>query len=451
MTDTAIREPGVAGMFYPRTADALARKVDEALAAVTVRHAAPKALIAPHAGYVYSGAIAATAYAQLAPVADRIERVVLLGPAHRYPVRGLAAHSAAAFRTPLGDVPLDRDAVARIVRLPQVNVRDVAHEGEHSLEVHLPFLQRVLGDFALVPLVVGAATPEEVDEVLDAVWGGPETLIVISSDLSHFLGYDDARRTDLDASRKIERLDLEGLGEDQACGRYPIRGLLRRSRALDLRATTLDLRNSGDTQGRKDRVVGYGSYAFEYAVSARIDDDLRETLREIARSAIADGAGTGTPPEIGLDGLPRPLQAMRATFVTVRQHGRLRGCIGSLVPQQPLARDVAQNAWKAAFADPRFKPVTAQEEAELDISVSILSTARRIHAAGDAALLDELRPDLDGLILVDGDRRGVFLPQVWESLPDLKTFLARLKAKAGLPEGRWPETMQAYRFTTESF
>jgi len=451
MTDTAIREPGVAGMFYPGTPDALARSVDEALAAVTVRHAAPKALIAPHAGYVYSGEVAASAYAQIAPVADRIERVVLLGPAHRHPVRGLAAHSAAAFRTPLGDVPLDRPTIDRVAQLPQVGVRDIAHESEHSLEVHLPFLQRVLGDFALVPLVVGAATPEEVDQVLDALWGGPETLIVISSDLSHFLGYDDARQTDLDASRKIERLDVESLGEDQACGRYPIRGLLRRARALDLRATTLDLRNSGDTQGRKDRVVGYGSYAFEYAASARLDDDLRETLREIARTAVADGARTGRPPEIGLDDLPRPLQAIRASFVTIKQGGELRGCIGSLVPHAPLACDVAQNAWKAAFADPRFRPVTAEEAAGLEISVSILSTARRIHASGDAGLLDRLRPDLDGLILVDGDRRGLFLPQVWEGLPDPKAFLAQLKAKAGLPDGRWPKTMQAYRFTTESF
>jgi hypothetical protein len=224
--------------------------------------ASPKALIAPHAGYVYSGPIAASAYALLAPVRERIERVVLLGPAHRVFVRGLAAPDATAFATPLGDVPIDRAALERLAGLPQVSLRPDAHAPEHSLEVHLPFLQVVLDEFSLVPLVVGDASGEEVAEVLEALWGGPETLIVVSSDLSHYESYATARRMDAATTRAIEALRPEDLQRDDACGRVPIQGLLRAARSHGLNPRTLDVRNSGDTAGPRDAVVGYGAWAF---------------------------------------------------------------------------------------------------------------------------------------------------------------------------------------------
>jgi AmmeMemoRadiSam system protein B len=223
---------------------------------------APKAVIVPHAGYVYSGEIAASAYAQVGTLRGEVTRVVLIGPAHRVPLRGLAASGADAFRTPLGDVPLDRETVDRVLELPQVELLEAAHAEEHSLEVQLPFLQVVLDDFSLVPLVAGEATPEEVAEVLEALWGGPETLIVISSDLSHYRDYETARSLDSATTAAIESLAPEGLGGESACGRVPIRGLLVAARQHGLRARTLDLRNSGDTAGPRDGVVGYGAYAF---------------------------------------------------------------------------------------------------------------------------------------------------------------------------------------------
>jgi AmmeMemoRadiSam system protein B len=260
-----IRPPAVAGLFYPDDPVELARQVRELLDAARAAQPgtppAPKALIAPHAGYVYSGPVAASAYVRLDPLRNRVRRLVLLGPAHRVPLRGLGASSADAFATPIGDIPLDRDAIERTLALPQVERADGAHAPEHSLEVHLPFLQSVLGEFALVPFVVGDASPDEVAGVLELLWDGPETRIVVSTDLSHYHPYEVAQRLDRATTRAIEALRPEDIASEQACGRIPVQGLLvaARQRGLDVR--TLDLRSSGDTAGSRDSVVGYGSYA----------------------------------------------------------------------------------------------------------------------------------------------------------------------------------------------
>jgi AmmeMemoRadiSam system protein B len=258
-----IRPPAVAGMFYPGTKSEIHRQVAGFLAAVeTSSGPAPKALIAPHAGYVYSGPIAASAYALLAPLKGRVSRVVLIGPSHRVAFRGLALCRAAAYALPGLEIPIDLAGVATLLDLPFVGYLDQAHAQEHSLEVHLPFLAETLGSFSLLPIVAGEALPEEVDQALDAVWGGPETLIVISTDLSHYLDYESARRTDARTGAAIERLDERAIDQDQACGRIPVSGLLHLARRKGLAVKTLDMRNSGDTAGPRDRVVGYGAWAF---------------------------------------------------------------------------------------------------------------------------------------------------------------------------------------------
>lgn len=260
------RSPAVAGMFYPADGRVLRADVERYLAAAdasdTRAVSMPKAIIAPHAGYVYSGPVAASAYARLASLRGRIGRVVLLGPAHRHGFQGLAASTATAFETPLGRVPLDGEGIRAALELDQVHLLDAAHEGEHSLEVHLPFLQVVLGDFTLIPLVVGEADPEEVSQVLGALWGGDETLIVVSSDLSHYLPYTQANRLDAETARAIEELKPEDINYEQACGRMPVAGLLLRAREEGLSAECVDLRNSGDTAGSRSQVVGYGSFLF---------------------------------------------------------------------------------------------------------------------------------------------------------------------------------------------
>lgn len=258
-----IRPAAVAGMFYPGNAAELTHDVSAMLAAARMQKLRPKALIAPHAGYVYSGPIAASAYALIKPYAGDIRRVILLGPTHRIAVRGLALPGVEAFETPLGRITIDQDAARLIAGLPQVTVSPQAHAQEHSLEVHLPFLQSILTDFKLLPLAVGMAAPEEVAEVLDALWGGDETLIVISSDLSHYLPYAAARTTDAATIDAI--LHGRPVSHEQACGGTPVNGLLLSAHRHGLVPHLLDLRNSGDTAGTHDRVVGYGAIAYTEA------------------------------------------------------------------------------------------------------------------------------------------------------------------------------------------
>ena len=257
-----VRPPAVAGLFYPAAPDELRPLVDGFLAAAASEPGySPKAVIAPHAGFVYSGPIAGSAFACFAADADVIHRVVLIGPAHRLPVRGLALPGQAAFGTPLGAVQIDAELVGSIIDLPQVSVNQAAHSPEHCLEVELPFLQTVLGEFSILPLLVSSVEAEEVAAVLDRVWGGPETRIVVSSDLSHYLSYDAARDTDRATAQQVLELD-EPVAEHRACGALAINGLLSTARRRRMTVRLLDLRNSGDTAGDRMRVVGYGSFGF---------------------------------------------------------------------------------------------------------------------------------------------------------------------------------------------
>jgi len=262
-----VRPAAVSGLFYPEEPRTLDDEVERLLAGAVLEPGVsgpPKALIVPHAGYIYSGPVAASAYRLLAG-ARGIRRVVLLGPVHRVPVRGLALPDTDVFVTPLGSVPVDGEGAKLLADLPQVCVNGTAHAPEHSLEVQLPFLQHQLGAFSLLPLAVGDATPAEVAECLERVWGGPETLIVVSSDLSHYLPYDVARRVDRETAEAIVAFKEGSIGHEHACGATPVWGLLLVARRRGLKITLLDLRNSGDTQGGHDRVVGYGAFAFREA------------------------------------------------------------------------------------------------------------------------------------------------------------------------------------------
>ena len=259
-----IRPAAVAGAFYPGDPATLVREVEEFVCRAAPPgpgESAPKAIIAPHAGYMYSGPVAGSAYARVASLRGKVSRVVLAGPAHRVYVRGAAVPEAAAFATPLGTIELDQEALARLRLLPFVETGDGPHALEHCLEVHLPFLQSVLGDFRLVPVVVGGATPAEMAQLLDAVWGGEETLVVVSSDLSHYLSYASARARDRDTAQAILDLDPR-LDPEDACGAAPVNGLLEIARRRGLEVELVDLRNSGDTAGGRNQVVGYGSFVF---------------------------------------------------------------------------------------------------------------------------------------------------------------------------------------------
>ncbi len=258
-----IRQPAVAGTFYPANPEVLQKMINTFLDAIQSITKVPKAIIVPHAGYIYSGEIAATAYSRLKAGADKIQRVVIVAPSHHVAFEGLAVSQADFFNTPLGDIPLNKTAIQTLLTLPFVSYSDEAHASEHSLEVQLPFLQTVLNVFTLIPIVVGDATAAQVSQVLELFYDDEDTLIVISSDLSHFHDYATAQRLDSETSRKIENLDYQHLNYDSACGRIGVSGLLVLAQKKSRQVQTIDLRNSGDTAGDKSRVVGYGAYVID--------------------------------------------------------------------------------------------------------------------------------------------------------------------------------------------
>jgi len=438
------RPAAVAGTFYPGEQITLARELlaflDETRDAPLVP-GFPKALIVPHAGYIYSGQVAAQAFALLRPAMGIVKRVVLLGPCHRVAVRGLALPEATAFETPLGRVDIDAAAVAELKGLAQVSVNGATHAHEHSLEVQIPFLQQVLKGFKLVPLVVGQATHAQVAEVLDRLWGGPETLIVISSDLSHYHPYETARAIDRKTVQGIMgfRTDIDHV---QACGATPMTGFLELAKRRGMTPELLDARNSGDTAGGRDRVVGYASFAF-WDRRSGYEEEHGRTLLGLARTSVTNALRLGGEPAVP----DAPwLKERRATFVTLLQEGKLRGCIGSLQPTRALADDVVANAAAAALADRRFSPLGPDDLPKIEMEVSLLSAPTAVLFGDERELLATLRPGVDGVILASGDRRGTYLPQVWEQLPEPAKFVANLMQKAGIPTDTRLTRCQVWRY-----
>ena len=445
-TFNSSRPAAVAGQFYPAAPETLERTVRQLLqsAGEATAGVPPKVLVAPHAGYAYSGSTAARAYATLAPHAERIRRVVLIGPAHRVAVRGVAVPSVTAFVTPLGAVPVDRIALDELSKSPHVVVSDRAHASEHALEVQLPFLQCVLNDFAIVPLVVGDAEPDDVAEVLESLWGGAETILVVSSDLSHYLPYDVARRTDAGSLAHVLALGPD-LDHQQACGATPINALLRAAARRGLKPKLLGACNSGDTAGSRDQVVGYAALAFIAPVDA---DSRGATLLRLARGALETLFGRATMTDVPQASF---LDEPGATFITLRKDGELRGCIGSLDADRPLRDDVTTNARAAATRDPRFAPLSAAELGEITIEVSLLSAARPITFSTEEDLIRQLEALRGGVILQSGARRATFLPQVWEDVPDARDFLRLLKAKAGLAPNFWSPDVRVSRYDVDKW
>ena len=447
----SIREPAVAGTFYPNDPAMLGSLIDAYIKGDS-GEVCPKALIAPHAGYVYSGPVAGSVYKRVIPARDRIHRVVLLGPSHRVAFRGMAIPDNTHFRTPLGDIPLDTKAIADLSGLPSVTVMDQAHEQEHSLEVHLPFLQKIIDDFKLIPIVVGDASKEDVAYLLNSLWGGDETLIVISSDLSHYESYEQAQAMDARTNARILSLDATLKGSD-ACGCRPVNGLLHLAEQRGLTINKIDVRNSGDTAGPKDRVVGYGAWEINEpsqgadAWSRAEQQILLQLAREVIRGPLEGEKNFN----IEMSHFPDRLKQERAAFVTLNINGRLRGCIGSLQAHRPLIVDIAHNAQAAAFKDPRFGPLTHEEYHKVDIHISILTQPKPLAVESRQDLIDKLQPGIDGLILKEGARQATYLPSVWEQLATPEQFVSELRRKAGLSPDGWSTDMQVFVYHTEEF
>lgn len=445
-----VRPMSCAGVFYPAEPGAYAGAIGTLSARVRGLAERPyKAMILPHAGLAYCGPIAITGYRSISH-ALTVKRVVLLSPAHRLAFTGMAVPDAEAFDTPFGPLLVDLEGLAQARRLPSVTLLDAAFDREHGVEAHFPLIRRYLPNASVVPVVLGAVSRQAILDFLNWMWGGPETLVIISSDLSHYLDGTAARAQDDTTAGLIERLESTGLTGQHACGFRGIGALVEQARALDLRPLRLDLRHSGDVTGKEDRVVGYAAYGFEPAESATLTPALAQELLKVARQALRYAVARGRAPEVALETFPEALRTHMRSFVTLEKAGQLRGCIGSYEPINPLIRDVVNNAWKAGFRDPRFKPVTSDELADLSLSISLLSTPRRMAVDSERALIEALVPGRDGLILAGDGKRAIFLPKVWSSLPDPRVFVCQLKLKAGLAADQWPADMKAYRYVAET-
>jgi MEMO1 family protein len=456
-----VRAPAVAGLFYPADPDELRAEVDRHLQGPDPPDApdppgspgpsgspvSPKAVIAPHAGYRYSGATAGVAYRALTARRGQVERVVVMGPAHRVRLDGIGLCRAAAWSTPLGDTEVDLGLCEDLAEITRVGWADGAHAPEHSIEVHLPFVRAVFGEVALVPLLVGRASIDEVARVLDVVWGGDETAIVVSSDLSHYLDDIGARLRDRQTATAIVEGRAADVGPHDACGCLPIGGLLAAALERRLVPRLLELSTSADTAGEPSRVVGYGSFAL--GEPPALGDEERRWLVELARRAIGYELDDDEGNPLDDRDVPDAVRSPGASFVTLERDGELLGCIGSLEPQRALWRDVVRNALSAAFDDPRFPALTDDDLDGISVEVSVLSALEELPAASPESVAERLRPGVDGLVLLAGGRRGTFLPDVWDKIPDPHEFVRELVRKAEWADP-WSDGARAWRYTTAS-
>lgn len=442
-----VRQPAVAGLFYPGDKLILHNVIQELLKNAKQFSPSPKVLIVPHAGYIYSGPIAASAYASLIQKKDTIKKIVLLGPAHTMYFKGIAYDPVSLFATPLGEMEQDKDLLTKISSMPYVHALHQAHQTEHCLEVQWPFCQMIFNKFTLLPLVIGETSEQEVAELIKMVWGGDETLIIISSDLSHYLSYEEAQKTDSNTCLAISTLNSESIVHQSACGYYPLKGFLHYARQNQICGRLIDLRNSGDTAGTKDRVVGYASYHFYH--SLRFSDHCADELLYLAKETIRLQSTENKLLIFDPDKYNQLLHIRMPTFVTLKKKGMLRGCMGSLYSQERLAENVINNSIRAGFIDPRFPKLTPEELDDLSLTISILSPMETMYFSNENELKAQLRQGIDGLVLSYQHYQATFLPSVWDSIGTKEEFIEHLKLKMGLPANFWSEDMKALRYTTE--
>jgi len=459
-----IREPAVAGLFYPKDQAALSQTLDALLAGAKTCtiDGELRALVCPHAGYPYSGPVAATAYRLLS--GHDFQTVVLLAVSHYAGFAGASVANADVYRTPLGDVPVSPKArelskTSPFVLEPRCLVQrpqwfsqashavppvgeDTPETWEHSGEVEVPFLQKALKNFTLVPVVTGEVDPEQMARVL-AGRVDDKTLVLASSDLSHYHPYDEARARDKVTTDAIVNIDIDRMKlSGDACGKTPVLALMYLAKEKGWKATLLDYRNSGDTAGNKDAVVGYAAIAFYTPRQQGFTKPERKVLLDLARRALREVVKTGKLPDVAADAFPTKFTEKKGCFVTLTERGQLRCCIGHIVPHESLFKAIMDNAQSAALHDYRFAPVQPDELDKIEIEVSVLTVPEPLAFSSPDDLLSKLRPHHDGVVLQIGNRGATYLPQVWEQIPDKVQFMNTLAEKAGCEPDAWrsPDT-----------
>lgn len=453
-----VREPAWAGRFYPAQAEQLRARIKDFAAsagrALSKQGLPPaerlRGLILPHAGYPYSGPVAAHAVPILEQTA--LSKVILLGPDHRVGFRNASVSRASAYATPLGEIPLHGDCRRLDEQSSLFRTVPQAESKEHSLEVVLPFLQTGLKDFSLIPLIFGSGPAQKFASAIEPLITA-DTLVVASSDLSHYLDYQTAKQRDRETLDLILDLDTEALAgsSNRACGKIPLQILMELAKRRGWSPVLVDYANSGDTAGPRDRVVGYTCVAFyeegnmteakqeEQALSAEQGQALVQLARETLLTKLKPEEHPSISPSLQSKLRDPALQRKQGTFVTLHKKGNLRGCIGCIIPESSILEGVKENVINAAFKDPRFPPLTREELQEVDIEVSILTPPEPLEYEDGPDLLHKLQPFEHGVIVKKGMQQSTFLPQVWEQLPRREQFLSHLCAKAGLPQEAWKQ------------
>lgn len=439
-----IRPTAAAGRFYTSNKSELNAQLDSFFEnAKTECNYKSRAVIVPHAGYEYSGQLAAQGFEYLD---KRVKNLFIIGPPHYVPVKNVVLSSCEIWDTPLGEIFVNQAINQELVEKFGCEFEDAAFADEHSLEVQIPFVLKKFKNVKIVPIL--ASNSDKVKKIIEYYWQNPENGFVISSDLSHFYPSDEAKKIDAITAEMIELKQVEEFNHQQACGAVGVLALTNFAKSKNFSLIRIGLMNSGDVTGDNSRVVGYGSwFLYEGEKNEFIKKYYSDYVIDVCKTSILAGLNNEGVPKINKP--PAVFNELGACFVTLEKKGDLRGCIGSIIAHRPLINDLVRNAQSSAFSDPRFHPLREEEFDELSIDVSLLSTPEKMEFKDEADLLEQIKPYVDGIIIKDGGYQSVYLPSVWEQLPDKKLFLESLKIKAGMHPKHFSQTFEALRFTTQ--
>ena len=437
-----IKKTSVAGQFYTSDPEQLTQNID-----LYLNNTKPdcfyqsRAIIVPHAGHEYSGQLAAKGFQYLK---KELETLFIFAPAHRYPVQTLALSTYDAFETPLGEITVNKNFTDELTEFG-AEYNDDAFINEHSIEVQLPFIKQLMPDTKIVPVLVGGANYKIISNIIEKYWDNEENGFVISSDLSHFYNKQDAQRIDTATADMVENLITDNFLPEQACGSSGICGLMDFAKSRNFSLIRVGLTDSSEKTENTSGVVGYGSWFLA-------EEEKMDFMKNHFGNLIKNICGISIQSQlkkinIRIENFPKALETKGACFVTLDIEGMLRGCIGSIIAHQPLIIDLCQNARNAAFNDPRFLPVTEKELERINLTVSLLSPPEKICFQDENDLLEKISEG-EGIIIKDAGRQAVYLPEVWEQLPEKTEFLNSLKVKAGLSAEWFSETFEAFRFKT---
>ena len=457
-----IRYPAMIGRFYPRDGRDLSRQAADFIDAADRRLRLsggdiPKAIIVPHNALYFSGAVAGAGYASLKKLKPFVKRVVLIGSSHQGKYFGISLSQARYWDMPNRRFETDRELTERLIKMQGSGFDNAAHEAESSLEMQLPFVHAVFGkDVKILPVLVEDASIEQIVDMIDTVWGGPETVVIVSTDMSVGEDMETVQKSIRKTARILERKDYAAIKESQFCAPLPIVGLLAYAKENNYDVRTIDLQTSADFYPMTDKVVGFGAFGvYETDGSqqkngrGQMEDIIRsnqETLLRVAAQSILSGFERGRSLRVRESRYPEELREKGATFVNIYYDGALRGNAGSNEPTRSILEDVAENAYAAGFSDFRFVPLDEKEMRKAEISISFLTPPVPVRFENEEDLLSKITPQADGLILKERANRALFLPQIWETFSSPREFLLHLKQKAGLPADYWSPTIKIYRF-----